>query len=293
MTKKIIIIALAFVLCLSVIGGCFALYVKNAPELNISFGSEDAVTLTLNPGTLTFGDVKLNPSEGHRSASQAITLDVTTMDKTALKGMNGILTVSVTGALANSLDLSAVADEVEYTADQLTSGVTLPLNALPKDFTLTLALKDSIDDNGFKTISNTTASVTVTWKVVDWAPVDGGYYIVGAFSGWTVNSKAILMNAPAEGSDSLAEWYGTLAEGTSFKCVQYTVVDGEENITWFDIAYTGGWGSPAKVDVYGDGEGGVTADGGNLIAPAEEIFVCVNTEDGEHYSWGQTKASME
>lgn len=293
MTKKIIIIALAFVLCLSIIGVCFAVHIVDAKELNITFGSEDAVRLTLNPGTLSFGGVKLNPSEGHRSASQAITLDVTTADKASLTGMSGQLTVSVTGALANSLDLSAVADEVSYTQDQLTSGVILPLNALPKNFTLTVSLKDDIDDDSFKAISKTTASITVSWKVVDWAPVDGAYYIVGSFNGWTVNSKAIKMDAPAEGSTSLAEWYGTFPAGTAFKCVQYTVVDGEANMTWFDIAYAGEWGSP-KVDVYGDEEGGVTASGGNLIAPesGEEIFVCVNTEDGGHYSWGQTKASM-
>ena len=61
MKKKIVIIALAFVLCLSVIGGCFALYQTNATDLNITFGGEDAVTLTLTAagGSLSFGGVKL------------------------------------------------------------------------------------------------------------------------------------------------------------------------------------------------------------------------------------------
>ncbi len=295
MTKKIIVIALAVVLCLSVIGGCFALYVKNADELNISFGSENAVTLKLNPGSLTFGNVKLNPSEGHRSASQKITLDVSVADKTTLTGMSGKLTVVLEGALANSLDLSAVADTVNYTQAQLTSGVTLPLNALPKDFTLTLALEDTIDDAGFKEVSNTTATVTVKWEVVDWAPVDGAYYIIGSHSGWDVNEKAIKMNDPAEGTNNLAEWYGTLPVGTEFKCVKYSA---GADLTWYDLKYTGGWGSPAEIDVYGDGEGGVTQVNGNMLAPTsgEEIFVCVNTDSADntkHYSWAQTKASME
>lgn len=269
MTKKIIIIALAFILCLSVIGGCFALYVKNATELNIQFGSEGAVTLTLNPGTLTFGGVKLNPSEGHRSASQAITLDVTTNDKESLKGMSGVLTVSVTGALANSLDLSAVADTVNYTATQLTGGVTLALNALPKNFTLTLALKDEIDDDAFKAISTKTASVTVSWKVIEWAPIDGAYYIVGQHCGWELNKGAIRLDKDVTGSsDKAAIERVTLKANSQFKVVPCKNGDLDwDNQPW--PQYNGSTPNlGANVAVTADGNLYVTADG--------DYFICIN-----------------
>lgn len=127
--------------------------------------------------------------------------------------------------------------------------------------------------------------------IISWEPEVGGYYIVGEqLGGWSVNENSIKMTTLPQGSGNLAEWYGTIPAGTQFKCVRY---NGVGDITWYDLAYEPNYG-PAKVDKYGDGEGGVTASNGNLVAPTsgELIYVCINTENGKNYSWGQTAASM-
>ena len=127
--------------------------------------------------------------------------------------------------------------------------------------------------------------------IISWEPEVGGYYIVGEqLGGWSVNENSIKMTTLPQGSGNLAEWYGTIPAGTQFKCVRY---NGVGDITWYDLAYEPNYG-PAKVDKYGDGEGGVTASNGNLVAPTsgELIYVCINTENGKNYSWGQTAISM-
>lgn len=283
MKKKIVIIALAFVLCLSVIGGCFALYSKNATELNITFGGEDAVTLTLTAdgGSLNFNGVKLSPTS--KTATQAITLDVNTANKASLAGMNGKLTVTMSEGFQEKLTLSAQADSTSYNQTQLTSGVSLPLNDLPKNFTLTLTLKD-ISDADFKEISNSTTKITVSWVVGDenkWEAKDGGYYIVGDFCGWDVNKNAILMGAGT--GENLADWTGTLPAGAEFKCVLYK--DGKID-TWYDLDKEGAeW----KLEKWGD----LKVKDNNAVAPspAEEIYVCVNSENGGHHTWAQTSKS--
>lgn len=127
--------------------------------------------------------------------------------------------------------------------------------------------------------------------IISWEPEVGGYYIVGdQLGGWSVNENSIKMTTLPQGSGNLAEWYGTIPAGTQFKCVRY---NGVGDITWYDLAYEPNYG-PAKVDKYGDGEGGVTASNGNLVAPTsgELIYVCINTENGKNYSWGQTAISV-
>ena len=125
--------------------------------------------------------------------------------------------------------------------------------------------------------------------IISWEPEVGGYYIVGdQLGGWSVNENSIKMTTLPQGSGNLAEWYGTIPAGTQFKCVRY---NGVGDITWYQIEKSDGI---AAVDKYGDGEGGVTASGDNLVAPTsgELIYVCINTENGKNYSWGQTAISM-
>lgn len=122
--------------------------------------------------------------------------------------------------------------------------------------------------------------------IISWEPEVGGYYIVGdQLGGWSVNENSIKMTTLPQGSGNLAEWYGTIPAGTQFKCVRY---NGVGDITWYQIEKSNGI---AAVDKYGDGEGGVTASGDNLVAPTsgELIYVCVNAS---HYSWGQTAISV-
>lgn len=296
MTKKLIVIILSVILCLAVVGGCFALYHKDAEQLEITFGSEQAVTLTTTiggTGELNFNGVKLSPAQD--TATQEITLNVNTPNPETLAGLSGQLTVTLDGALKDAILLKASYVDGEDTktldATSYVISLTLPLDQLPEVLTLTATLIDT-DDATFAQNSNKSATISVTWEAIDWAPEIGAYYIVGDMSGWAVNKNAIKMNAPVNPNaenPNLAEWTGVIAAGTQFKCVKYNGVD---NLTWYDLAYEPNYG-PAKVDKYGDLEGGVTESNGNLVAPAsgEEIYVCINTENGSNYSWGQTVAS--
>ena len=90
MTKKLIVIILSVILCLAVVGGCFALYHKDAEQLEITFGSEQAVTLTTtiggNTGKLNFNGAKLSPDQP--TATQEITLNVNTENPAFLQLYN-------------------------------------------------------------------------------------------------------------------------------------------------------------------------------------------------------------
>ncbi len=283
MTKKIIVLVIAIVLCLSVVGGCFALYYKDATNLVINFGSEDAVTLTLaaDGGAINFGNVVLNPTSN--SATQKVTLDVSGA-KEQMAGLNGELKISLGGTLDSSYYvLSGVAkgagdsaEDVNYEQAQLTSGVTLPLDDLPQYLTLTIALTDAGKTNeGFKAASNKNITVSVSWKVVDWAPVDGGYYIIGTKSGWGVNKNAILLDGDLTGqTDKARKLNVTLEAGEEYKVVRYTTAGG---IEWL-----------AAGDSMGAGVNG-TYTQNITVDTTGTYFVCYNQYD---QVWIQTMSSM-
>lgn len=295
MTKKIIVLIIAIVLCLSVVGGCFALYAKDASNLVIGFGSEDAVRLTLatqNATTFNFGGVALNPTND--SASQAIVLDVNGQ-ASDMAGLYGELKVTLDTTISEDYyTLSAVAkgagddaSSTSYTQAQLTSGVTLPLDDLPQYVTLTIALTEAgKNDTAFaSSVSNKTISVSVSWKVVEWTAVDGGYYIVGTESGWAVNKNAVLLSDSVSGTTDLAKINSvTLTAGQSYKVVQYHA--GAE-LTWFDVEWQNGSAvvsSQYPVVVID------TEHGNNItVTTTGTYMVCVNTTGDNHYVWVQPK----
>lgn len=303
MNKKIFVIILSVVLCLSVVGGCFALYTQN-DSLDITFGSGEAVTLTLQSvsesGTsvaFDFDGVALNPTAP--SASQRIKLNVDTTNTASLAGLNGKLTVSVDGSTLDSqyYTLSGVAvdkngeNSTNHTSNLL-SGVTLPLNDLPQYLTLTVALKEGITNSEFKDASNKKVKISVSWELVDWAPVENAYYIVGDFSGWDVTEQAIMLGAgTGENKAELANYQLTTSMG-AFKIVQYTQVQNDEGETvWGKRWLKLGWTDSGTVSV-GDGVEAVknNDDTSNMkVTKDQAYYICVNKNDN---AWVQSQSSV-
>lgn len=279
--KKIIIIVLATILCLSVVGGCFALYSKEVENFTFTFGAEDAVSLTLtttglsDDRTFTFGGdtAKINPST---SVSQNITLDVNSTDKGTLQGLKGTLSVAITGDLSNNLQLAIKNGSTTYEG----SSVDLDLNALPKNLTLELSLKASSAettlDEQFKTLTGQTASIKVSWKFKEetWSVVDGGYYIVSQASNWEVNKNAIHMNkdvGTAIGHDIAAIEAVYLKKDEQFKIVKYTTANG---IEWIEQVRTSNC-----TELVGQVTEGTGA--GNLYVNTTGTYFCCVNKDGQ------------
>lgn len=275
MTKKLIVIILSVILCLAVVGGCFALYHKDAEKLEITFGSEQAVTLTTtvggSTGKLDFNGAKLSPATP--TATQQITLNVNTSNTEALAGLSGQLTVTLSGTLKGAILLTASYVDGERTktlnASNDVISLTLPLDQLPEVLTLTATLVDT-DDATFAQNSNKSATISVTWEAIDWAPVEGGYYIVGEHSAWGVNKDAILLDkviAPSEDADKAAIESVHLKKGEKFKVVQWT---NEGGINWNAATF-----NPESM--------GVTilpADQNNISPNADDdYFICVNKDN--------------
>lgn len=293
MTKKILVLVIAIVLCLSVVGGCFALYHKDATDITINFGSEQAVSLTLNSvnsegsaATFNFGGAVINPTTA--SATQYLKLNVNG-NPSEMAGMYGQFKVELTGWDATNLVLTGTsissasgATTQNYDYDDLTGGITLPLNELPDTVTLTIALaEDAKSDAGFKSISNKTISVKASWTVVDWAPIDGAYYIIGSESGWIVNKNAIHLSDSVSGTTDLAKINSVaLKAGEEYKVVQYHASD---DLTWFDVEWENG---TAKVSTNSD-KIVILTDKGNNITVTENgnYLVCLNTTGSNHYVW--------
>lgn len=273
MTKKLIVIILSVILCLAVVGGCFALYHKDAEQLEITFGSEQAVTLTTTiggTGEFNFNGVKLSPDQ--KTAAQEITLNVNTPNKEALAGLSGQLTVTLDGALKDVILLTARYEDSKgpqtLEATSYVISLTLPLDQLPEVLTLTATLIDT-DDATFASNSNKSATISVTWEAIDWAPVEGGYYIVGEHSAWGVNKDAILLDKKMSSgeTDKAAIESVHLKQGEKFKVVQWTRVGG---INWNVATF-----KPDSIGVT------ILPEDQNNISPNadDDYFICVNKDN--------------
>ena len=282
MTKKLIVIILSVILCLAVVGGCFALYHKDAEQLEITFGSEQAVTLTTSiggdTGKLNFNGVKLSPTQDR--ATQEITLNVNTPNPETLAGLSGQLTVKIDGALKDAILLKASyvdgAEPKTLNASNYVISLTLPLDQLPEVLTLTATLVDT-DDATFAQNSNKSATISVTWKAIDWAPVEGGYYIVGTHSAWGINKDAILLDGtPAskptpEQVDKAVLLGVSLKKGEEFKIRQY--VNGQASSEgWLQLGVKSGTESEPNIPA----DGSIIVEGnkvdGNISVAEDGLY---------------------
>lgn len=299
MTKKIIVLVIAIVLCLSVVGGCFALYQKDASDITINFGSEKAASLTLNSvndegadATFNFGGTVINPTTD--SATQYLKLNVNG-NPSEMAGMYGKFKVELTGWDATNLVLTGTsissasgATTQNYDYDALIAGITLPLNELPDTVTLTIALAEGAkSDAGFKAVSNKVISVKASWTVVEWAPIDGAYYIIGSQSGWQVNKNAIHLSDDVSGTTDLAKINNVaLKAGEAYKVVKYNGEGAE--YTWYDVEWND---KIAKVSANSDKIVIDTKHGNNITVTEDgNYFVCLNTTGDVNYVWINPKA---
>lgn len=112
-------------------------------------------------------------------------------------------------------------------------------------------------------------NISFSGKAVEWAPVDGGYYIVGTFSDWSVNANAIYLNKDLTGTtDKAAIEKAPLKTEYKFKVVQYHASTG---LTWLDVGWNNGTPS------VGSNVSVLTNDGNNItVTKNGDYFVCVN-----------------
>lgn len=263
--SRILVSLLAFVLAVSVVGGCFALYIVNATERNITIGTGDAITLAIGNAPVA-AITGLNPTNPvtctinlQSSAVGAITEDV-----------QGKFYVEVaTGTYSTYLKVNAVVTEKDGITkhdvdhDELTSasaGYTCKLADLPETVKLTFSL-EGITGAAFLAIAEQDATVTLHWVIDDsyestWVIDANSYYLVGNIGGfdlWTPNSDTYKLSLNTESDYEeymiMNVYLTTTDEFKIYKQNGNIWRDGLEDQVY--AVYTGGWGSNLRVKADG------------------------------------------
>ena len=217
MSRKIIISVIAIVLVLGVVGGCYALYSKNADdvEVNINAGYE-SVTLQLNNGADTGAQSAIS-LENFSPSARTQTVDVTLKVNNAslVDGVHGLFTVEVSDT-ANTLGayLTTTVSLLDAAEGNIASDITtaatgtgydVALSSTPKYVRISFYLNDDGVTN-FATIADTSASLTLTWAHVAasvWTIDTDAYYIVGSIGGallWDVTENNVELNDTPDGN---------------------------------------------------------------------------------------------
>lgn len=255
LNKRVLVVVLALLLSLSVVGGAFALYIKEAKKtinvgksqglhLLIDLGENvESISLTeLNPDTPKTHDLTLKYAA---SLQEGETVD---------KNVRTTFKVTLSGDLAQYVTYKATSKSTEF-ADQtaLTEGKTIKLGAIPTDLKLEFALTDEAKNGAASDWAEKMASIDITWLVDKTTP--DGFYLVGKIEGkenWGV-SFASPYGPSITGEENIAEIKGVeLKAGDLVKMVY--AAGGV-------IAEEGGWKSFAANNQF---EGFVTDENGNL-----------------------------
>lgn len=232
MSRKIIVTIIAIVLVVGVVGGCYALYHKNATPVSVNIGAGfESVTLQINNSTNTAAQGAINLS-GFSPDNRTQFVDVTlTVDHPLLvDGVHGLFTVDVTdtantlGAYltttVSTLSNSVVVDDI--TTDALGSGYDVALSATPVYVRVSFYLNNDGVTN-FATIADTTATVTLSWEHVSgsiWAVDTDAYYLVGSIGGvnmWDITEANIKLTDDNSNGDLATKENVTLAAGDEIK----------------------------------------------------------------------------
>lgn len=255
LNKRVLVVILALLLSLSVVGGAFALYIKEANKtinvgksqglhLLIDLGENvDSIALTgLNPNTPKTHDLTLKYSAALQEG-EAVDKNVRTTFK-----------VTLSGDLAQYVTYKATSNSTEF-ADQaaLTEGKTIKLGAIPKDLKLEFALTDDAKSGAASDWAEKAASINITWLVDKTTP--DGFYIVGKIEGkenWGV-SFASPYGPKITAGENIAEIKGVMLKAGDLVKMVYAS-DGV-------IAQEGGWKSFAANNQF---EGFATDESGNL-----------------------------
>ena len=262
MNKKLLIIAVALVLCISVIGGSFALYHIAATDEVINISTQAGISLTIGH-TQEIGVDGLSPAKTSGTFNVELQCSVLSIEDESVKG-RFYITVGQ-GELAEAITISASvskqnASPQEVTHANLTDsniGYECKLTELPETVTLTFALTQYAVDN-FRDYADKELTVTLNWVIVEgsaWEYDANAYYLIGSMNGWTIDSDEYKFekNNDAEvlaaGKVEYMLLGVELAAGTELK-----VKKGE---TWlanlngdFDVATGDGW---SNIEINDDG----------------------------------------
>ena len=257
LNKRVLVVILALLLSLSVVGGAFALYIKEAQKtinvgksqglhLLIDLGENvDSIALTgLNPDTPKTHDLTLKYSA---ALQEGETVD---------KNVRTTFKVTLSGDLAQYVTYKATTSNGTEFADQaaLTEGKTIKLGAIPKDLKLEFALTDAAKRGAASDWAEKAASIDITWLVDKTTP--DGFYIVGKIEGkenWGV-SFASPYGPPITAGENIAEIKGVMLKAGDLVKMVYA--------SGGVISQEGGWKSFAATSY--QFEGFVTDESGNL-----------------------------
>lgn len=255
LNKRVLVVVLALLLSLSVVGGAFALYIKEAKKtinvgksqglhLLIDLGEKvDSIALTgLNPDTPQTHDLTLKYAA---SLQEGETVD---------KNVRTTFKVALSGDLAQYVTYKATSSGIEF-ANQaaLTEGKTIKLGAIPTDLKLEFALTDDAKSGAASGWAEKMASIAITWFVDKTTP--DGFYIVGKIEGkenWGV-SFASPYGPNITAGENIAEIKGVALKAGDLVKMVYA--------SGGVIAQEDGWKTFAAGNQF---EGFVTDENGNL-----------------------------
>ena len=222
--KKVIIIAIAVVLCLSVIGGVFAVavYSKTPDDVTITISTGGAATLTIT-GT---GNDSIAPGAANKIEKQI------TLDDNVVAALSGQATLTVViadvsdGELAQYLDVTFQKTDSTFTTPDGAAVSEATLTGAGQQYSLStipvygkLIIQCNATDEQFADVSGDQVTITVHWNYVEFAPVDDTWYLIGNNTGWRVTSAAIALTDP-KGEDKAVGLNKSIKAG-NWKAVHY------------------------------------------------------------------------
>lgn len=232
--KKIAIVFIIIIICLAVIGTCYALYRYQSKDIDVNLYTESAASLKItdsNGAKLTLNTNELNPTN---PLIKTIKLSHNKIDTTEVNE-TGRFTVNLSGdnelipyiaVTATLLDDSNNTTTTIYELTELKQGVTFELTSAI-NLSLQVSLKEmSLDE--YVSIAQKTVYINLQWKPekssVITPPADeieSGYYVIGDFSDWEINSKAYKLKETND-EDYKAKIDNFSEEDTyDFKVVKY------------------------------------------------------------------------
>ena len=250
MTRKVIISIIAIVMCIGVIGGCFALYYTKGADKTVTISSSySELNLVINNAGNTAEQTAISLS-GFSPASEDLTktIDVTlAVDHPQLvDGIQGNFKVALTGTLAPYITTSVgtlASIGAENTSADITSeatsnaGKNIALSSTPVYVRLSFTLNTEAEGFNFATLAESTASLTLSWTQVAgtvWTLDNDAYYLVGNIGGvdkWNVNAtnQNVMLNDTTTDSNTAQKNSVSLTAGDKIK-----VRKGDG--TWINIA---------------------------------------------------------
>ncbi|MBQ8872496.1 MAG: hypothetical protein IJV78_00355 [Clostridia bacterium] len=192
MKNKILVMLVASVLCIAFIGGCFALYIINAEEKNITLTTGNSISLTWGGNTSL--DATVNPDND----TTTWTLELTTTEEVSDTSKYGKFSLTFGNGISSMLEVATTIDDqpYNYTKEQLANGVYFKLNGLSASpLEVTFSFTFTGEDADWESWAERVATVTANWVIDEsytgsWEPV-AGWYLVGNINGtesWAVHT---------------------------------------------------------------------------------------------------------